>query len=186
MTVYFIRHGESQSNKDGIFAGQLDVPITPLGISQAREAGEKLRASGIKIDTILSSPLVRAYKTAIEVAYAIHFPVDQIIVDPRLRERSLGTFEGKPSSDISRMPAMSEDDQRKEGMETISMLQERAHEVLKSLEALKGNVLVVSHNGFGRGLFSIRHGVKFFDIKRLPNAEVIDLDDLSTIEHRNG
>jgi broad specificity phosphatase PhoE len=184
MSIYFIRHGESQSNKDGIFAGQLDVPITDLGISQAREAGKKLKMSGLKIDAIFSSPLMRAHATAIEVARAIDFPIDQIVLDPRLKERNLGTFEGQPSGDISRMPAMSESDQLKEGMETISLVKERAGEMLQALEALDGNILIVSHNGFGRGLFAVKHGVAFYDIKRLPNAQVIDLGETWILESK--
>jgi broad specificity phosphatase PhoE len=184
MPIYFIRHGESQSNKDGIFAGQLDVPITAFGISQAREAGEKLKSSGLKIDAIFSSPLIRAHSTAIEVARAIDFPVEQIVLDPRLKERNLGTFEGQPSVDVSRMPAMSEDDQLKEGMETVSMVKERANEVLRTLETSNGNILLVSHNGFGRGLFAVKHGAAFYDIKRLPNAQVIDLGETWILESK--
>jgi broad specificity phosphatase PhoE len=184
MPIYFIRHGESQSNKDRVFAGQLDVPITALGISQAKEAGEKLKSSGLKIDAIFSSPLMRAHSTAIEVARAIDFPIDQIILDPRLKERNLGTFEGQPAGDISRMPAMSENDQLKEGMETVSMVKERANKVLRALETSDDNVLLVSHNGFGRGLFAVRHGVAFYDIKRLPNAQVIDLGETWILESK--
>ena len=42
--VVLIRHGESQWNLENRFTGWVDVPLSPKGEQEAREAGEKLRA----------------------------------------------------------------------------------------------------------------------------------------------
>ncbi len=60
--LIFIRHGFSESNKDGLFTGQADIPLTDLGRRQAQCAAEYLKDT--KIDRFYSSTLSRAYETA--------------------------------------------------------------------------------------------------------------------------
>lgn len=185
MAIYFIRHGESQANKDGLFAGQTDAILTPLGISQAREAGEKLKSSGLKIDIIVSSPLLRAYDTARRVARAIGYPADKIILEPLLKERYLGSLEGKTAKDsLKRMIAMNEEELTREGIETVPEITQRAKEVLDSLRRFEGNILLVSHNGLGRGLLAVTHNIAFYDIQKLPNAQVFDLASPPVLENK--
>jgi broad specificity phosphatase PhoE len=185
MPIYFIRHGESQANKAGIFAGQTDAILTSHGISQAREAGEKLKSSGLKIDVIVTSPLSRAYDTAAEIAQTIDYPLDKIIINPLLKERNLGSLEGRSNRDsLLKMIAMSEDELTSEGIETVTALVDRAQKALQQLETLEGNILAVSHNGLGRGLLVAKHGLAFYDIQKLPNAQVIDIDELPQLENK--
>lgn len=185
MPIYFIRHGESQANKDGIIAGQTESPLTPMGISQAREAGEKLKLSGLKIDMIVSSPLSRAYNTAVETARAIEYPLDKIVLDPLLKERHLGSLEGSvANNNIQRMSAMSEEELMREGIETIPAITQRALEVLRQFEDVEDNILLVAHNGLGRGLLSAKHNIAFYDIQKLPNAQVIDLARIPPLEEK--
>ena len=54
--VYFTRHGETVWNVENKICGMTDSPLTEKGRAQARELGEKLRASGLRIDEILYSP----------------------------------------------------------------------------------------------------------------------------------
>jgi broad specificity phosphatase PhoE len=185
MSVYFIRHGESQANSEGVFAGQTDAMLTPLGVLQAREAGENLRSSGLKVDVIISSPLSRAYNTALEIAKAIDYPTDKIVLDSLLQERNLGSLEGRPAKDsLRRMIAMSEDELVREGVETVSAITKRAQEMLNKLQKIEGNVLLVSHNGLGRGLFALTHSVAFYSIQKLPNAQVLDLASIPPLENK--
>ncbi len=60
--LIFIRHGYSESNKDKLFTGQADIPLTDLGKIQAKCAAEFLKST--HIDKIYSSTLCRAYDTA--------------------------------------------------------------------------------------------------------------------------
>jgi 2,3-bisphosphoglycerate-dependent phosphoglycerate mutase len=49
-TLVLLRHGESQWNLENRFAGWVDVPLSPKGEEEARQAGEKLKAAGIRFD----------------------------------------------------------------------------------------------------------------------------------------
>ena len=50
--VYFTRHGETVWNVENKICGMTDSPLTEKGRAQARELGEKLRTSGLRIDEI--------------------------------------------------------------------------------------------------------------------------------------
>ncbi|KIJ29276.1 hypothetical protein M422DRAFT_54231 [Sphaerobolus stellatus SS14] len=63
VVVTFIRHGQSTSNVEGLGRGQGDnEPLTALGIRQAQSRG--VQYEDVRIDFLLSSPLVWAFKTA--------------------------------------------------------------------------------------------------------------------------
>jgi probable phosphoglycerate mutase len=85
-----LRHGATDWNREGRFQGRTDVPLNDEGISQARSAARRLQ--GVAFDTIVSSPLIRAVKTAEIIAAASRKPVS---VDARLIECDFGSFEGR-------------------------------------------------------------------------------------------
>lgn len=89
-TLYIIRHGQSEANRDHLCGGQTDSPLTELGISQANEAKRLL--STIKFDAVYSSDLQRAAKTA-EIIWGNPVPKNHQLFD--LRERSFGELEGQ-------------------------------------------------------------------------------------------
>lgn len=59
---YFIRHGETDWNKQGLLMGHMDIPLNQTGIAQAKLAQQKLMHH--EIGAVFSSPLQRAYETA--------------------------------------------------------------------------------------------------------------------------
>ena len=59
--LVLIRHGESQWNLENRFTGWVDVPLSPKGEQEAREAGNKLQA--FKFDQAFTSVLSRAINT---------------------------------------------------------------------------------------------------------------------------
>ena len=60
-----MRHGESQANTDGVFAGpSYQAPLTKLGQSQAQLEGARVKSEGITFDRIVASPITRAKQTA--------------------------------------------------------------------------------------------------------------------------
>ncbi len=61
-TVYFIRHGTTDSNVTGRFQGSTDVPLGTLGCRQAEALAEHFK--DIRLDAVYSSPLSRARQTA--------------------------------------------------------------------------------------------------------------------------
>lgn len=60
--IYFLRHGQTNNNKEGRMQGRVDIPLNEVGRAQARCAAQRLK--GIGFDAVYSSPLSRAVETA--------------------------------------------------------------------------------------------------------------------------
>ena len=88
---FFLRHGETDWNANGLSQGQVEVPLNANGREQASLSGEKLAGHGIA--TIVCSPLGRAQETAHIVAGILKLP---FATEADLREASFGEQEGKP------------------------------------------------------------------------------------------
>jgi broad specificity phosphatase PhoE len=61
-TIYIVRHGQTDMNRDRVFRGRLDPPLNTLGHEEARAVAARLK--GEPVSFILSSPLLRATQTA--------------------------------------------------------------------------------------------------------------------------
>jgi broad specificity phosphatase PhoE len=99
MKLYLVRHGQSTGNIGGTLMGQSDHPLTPLGEDQARAAAERLASIGPM--PIYSSDLPRARATADHIVAAwrdaeVTMALPEVVLDARLREISLGDYEGRP------------------------------------------------------------------------------------------
>jgi broad specificity phosphatase PhoE len=98
MKLYLVRHGQSTGNIGGTLMGQSDHRLTPLGEDQARAAAERLAPFGPM--PIYASDLARARMTAEHIASAWcgagAADAPRMTLDPRLREISLGDYEGRP------------------------------------------------------------------------------------------
>ena len=88
---YFIRHGQTHWNKNGIMHGQYDIPLNNTGINQAKKISLNLKNEDFNI--CYSSPLSRARSTAIEILK--YHRNTKIIYDDRLKELNKGLLEGK-------------------------------------------------------------------------------------------
>lgn len=93
-TLVLLRHGESQWNLENRFTGWVDVPLSPKGEEEARQAGEKLKAAGIRFDLAFTSVLQRAIRTmeiVLEILGQPNIPVEK---DQALNERHYGDLQG--------------------------------------------------------------------------------------------
>src|SRR5258708_39796873 len=61
--LVLVRHGQSDWNLKNLFTGWRDVDLTDKGVAEAREAGRKLKAQGIKFDVAFTAALKRAQRT---------------------------------------------------------------------------------------------------------------------------
>ncbi|MGE5228841.1 MAG: histidine phosphatase family protein [Deltaproteobacteria bacterium] len=136
MKLYLVRHGQSTGNIGGTLMGQSDHPLTPLGEDQARAAAERLAGFGPM--PVYSSDLPRARATAehIVAAWAAEDAADaapEVVLDPRLREISLGDYEGRPwqefEADTELTAAFAEDPYRTPlpNGESLEHLEARVH-----------------------------------------------------------
>jgi 2,3-bisphosphoglycerate-dependent phosphoglycerate mutase len=62
-TLVLVRHGQSEWNLKNLFTGWRDPALTEKGIGEARSAGQRLKAKGLKFDICFTSALSRAQNT---------------------------------------------------------------------------------------------------------------------------
>lgn len=84
-----VRHGETAWNAEGRVQGQLDVPLSEVGLAQARAVAHAL--AGERFDALYSSDLARVRQTAAPAAARLGL---EVRCDPALRERHYGLFQG--------------------------------------------------------------------------------------------
>jgi probable phosphoglycerate mutase len=172
--VWFIRHGESEANTRHVFAGQRENSrLTEVGKQQAREAAKELKARGIKIGKIISSPLLRARETAEILKEEAGLAQVEILIDSRIAEFDMGSLTGTLFHKISSKQLVSA-----LGAEDAQSFMDRVHNLIDELVNADGEILLVSHAGVGRVIEAKRRGMKpetFYDLDPYPNAKVIEL-----------
>ncbi|MCG6859549.1 MAG: histidine phosphatase family protein [Salaquimonas sp.] len=158
ITLYYVRHGQTDWNAELRFQGRQDIPLNQLGRAQAHDNGRRLakllgKAEGIPFVT---SPLGRACETMEIIRAEMGLDPEDYRIDDRLIEASYGTFEGLT------LPQMKEQfpdihRQRKQARwafqppkgESHAMVLER---ILVWLDTLETDTLVCGHGVVGRVL----------------------------------
>ena len=93
--LYLVRHCESAGNKSNLFQGSVDCDISENGIIQLKYLRGRFR--DIHIDKVFSSPLIRAYKTALAATEGKGL---KVVRNPLFAEMDIGIVEGKPLDEI--------------------------------------------------------------------------------------
>ena len=107
--IFLVRHGETEWNRSRRYQGWSDSPLTPRGIAQAEAIGRRLAALPDAANApIVASPIGRARRTAEIIAECLGRR-DPVRLDDRLREISLGSWDGLDRREIkTRAPALFE------------------------------------------------------------------------------
>ena len=170
MKIYFVRHGETDWNKERKIQGQVDIPLNVFGRHLARETAKGLR--DVPFDVCFTSPLGRARETAQIILQGRDVP---ILEDKRILEMNFGVLEGKCCSkegwDVPDSFQMFFDDpvhyQAPEGGEDFQAVRERTGDFLNWLFAQEqyrdSTVLVTTHGAAMAGLLN--------NLKKKPLAE---------------
>ncbi len=95
--VIALRHGQTVWNLEGKRQGQMDSPLTEAGLSQTEKIAERLATQ--TLHAVYSSDLGRAHQTAMCISEKTGH---RILIEPRLRERSFGIFEGFTNAEIKK------------------------------------------------------------------------------------
>jgi 2,3-bisphosphoglycerate-dependent phosphoglycerate mutase len=97
--LVLLRHGQSEWNLKNLFTGWRDIDLTETGIKEARDAGRRLKAEGIRFDVAFTSALIRAQHSldlALEELGQQNLPMFK---DAALNERDYGDLSGLNKND---------------------------------------------------------------------------------------
>jgi len=106
-TLILVRHGRTTANASGTLAGRTPgVRLDDLGRTQAAKAGERL--AGVRLTSVVSSPLERCQETARALLEARpvadeQFPVP-LHTDEAITECDYGAWQGRALKDLAAEP----------------------------------------------------------------------------------
>jgi probable phosphoglycerate mutase len=175
VTLYLVRHGETDWNKESRYQGQRDIPLNETGRAQARRHGEvlKSRMPGLATADFVSSPLARAVETMQLLRTALELDASRYRTDRDLIELSYGHWEGELASELQSADPMGVAAKaadpfgwRPTGGESYSDLQTR---IAVWLEKLDRDTVAVTHGGVSRVARGALLGI---DPNRVPFLEV--------------
>lgn len=172
--IYIVRHGQTDWNVEGRYAGRIDVQLNDTGRNQAKIVKEKLK--DIKFDKVFSSPLIRAYETAEIICD------NRITKDDRIIERSNGDLEGKLKTEIIEMIDFNNPKEKRYNIESIIDFRKRISSFFDEITNLyKGkNILIVTHAGVGiytRCYFEGDPSGNDYSKYKIKNCEIIKYDN---------
>ena len=156
-TFYFVRHGESEANRDRVFSGRRDSPLTERGRQQAVALADALE--DVAFDRIVATPLSRSLDTALVIARRRKLPVD-VVSD--LIEIDVGERTGKSFDEVRGLPDWRDDGfVAWPGGESLEQVLERALTAMRRLhrESPGATILVIGHGGVTRILASHYLGI---------------------------
>jgi probable phosphoglycerate mutase len=175
----FIRHGETDWNRQQRFQGHADVPLNAIGLSQAARLGARLAAE--RADLLVSSDLTRARQTAQPLAEAW---AQAPALERGLREQSFGLLEGLDAPTIKARHAdlwaqwleHKADFALPGGGESLRQFHARVIDAVRALaDRHPGRTLVVvTHGGVLDMLWRTAHGLSLDGLRacEIPNTGV--------------
>lgn len=175
VTLYLIRHGETEWNRAQRYQGQRDIPLNDTGRLQARRNGEVLKAllPSIAQADFVSSPLSRAINTMQLLRGAMGLDPNAFRVDPQLLELHYGHWEGHLASTLAEsdpegVAAKAKDPfgWRPRGGESYADLMQRIAPWLKTVDR---DTVAITHGGVSR---VARGAVLGIDTRDVPTLDV--------------
>lgn len=185
--ILLLRHGETLWNIEGRIQGHGDSPLSAEGLAQAQALARRL--AGERPDRLYSSDLGRARQTMEPIARATGLAPR---IDPALRERCYGVFEGKTWPEIERnfpqeyaAHLAGDPGVKPVGGESMLEFRDRAVSALKRIaESLRGDkVVIVAHGGVLGMLYRHIMGIPLHAPRHyaMPNASINRFTYLSGI-----
>ncbi|HJZ44522.1 MAG TPA: histidine phosphatase family protein [Hyphomicrobiaceae bacterium] len=175
VTLYFVRHGETDWNLAKRYQGQRDIPLNATGRAQAARNGrvlaQTLGADATTFDYV-ASPLARARETVEIVRRELALAPEEYRTDERLKEIHYGHWEGLLWDDLPRLDpagvaARTADTWgwQPAGGESFQALSSRVEGWLAEISR---NSVIVAHGGVSRALRGIALGLATAEIPSLP------------------
>jgi broad specificity phosphatase PhoE len=174
VTLYFIRHGETDWNKAQRYQGQTDIPLNDMGRGQAARNGQALAAElAGRVDkcTFVGSPLIRTTETMQIMRREMGLPVDAFARDDRLKEQHFGHWEGVVWGDLKHVDPEGFAARKVDtwnwtprGGESYATLIVRVGDWLQTIER---DTVAVSHGNVARSVRGLLLGLKISSIPKL-------------------
>lgn len=186
VTIYFIRHGETDWNAVQRYQGQIDIPLNARGREQAARNGRVLGAhlgTRARAFDFVASPLSRASETMRIVRGTMGLESDVFRRDDRLKEQSYGHWEGLlwaelPQIDAAGFAARSADKWGwcPRGGESYAMLSRR---IAGWLTEVQNDCVVASHGAVSRVLRGLVLGLESeaITVLEVPQDRIMVLRD---------
>jgi len=170
--IILARHGETEWNVEEIFRGRIDIELNETGMKQAALLAKYL--SHLKLETIYSSPLKRALKTAEMIAGYHKLGVETA---PGLIDFNYGAWQGLAHQEVKDKYkelymkwADSPDQVRIPSGESLEDVRTRALGVVNDVVAkYEGTVALISHRVVNKVLICALLGLDnshFWNIKQ--------------------
>jgi 2,3-bisphosphoglycerate-dependent phosphoglycerate mutase len=162
--LIFIRHGETDWNRQQRFQGQIDVPLNALGHQQAARLAQRLAAEDAP-DAMISSDLLRTRQTSAPLARAWGQTPQ---LDAAFREQHFGIFEGLDVPTIKSQHAAlwtrwleHEGDFALPGGENLVQFHRRVLDAVRALATAHAGkrLAIVTHGGVLDMLWRTAHGL---------------------------
>jgi probable phosphoglycerate mutase len=139
LTIWLIRHGQTEWSLSGAHTGRTDLPLTDAGRRNAIAVGHWL--AGRKFSLVLTSPLSRARETCRLAGYG-----DAAQIDANLCEWDYGNYEGRTTADIRKgLPEWSLWRDGPLHGETVEQVGVRAEAVLARVSQSAGDAALFAH-----------------------------------------
>jgi broad specificity phosphatase PhoE len=173
VTIFFVRHGETDWNREGRLQGQQDIPLNGVGRRQAEEAGARLRRLAENCGELdyVASPFERTRETMEGMRAAIGLDAASYRQDERLKELSFGAWEGLTWKEVRASDPKGAAARERDkwgfvppGGESYALLAERVAPVVAEL---RRDAVMVSHGGVARVLLALLCGVSRAEAPRL-------------------
>ena len=143
--LWIVRHGETEWSRDGRHTSHTELELTTEGEEVAGKLADRL--DGVEFDLVLSSPRVRARRTAELAGFT------DVELEDDLTEWDYGDYEGRTTPDIrEEVPGWTVWSHPSPGGETADEVSRRLDRVVAKVRAHGGRVLVFSHGHASRAL----------------------------------
>ena len=161
MTLFLVRHGETEENAARILQGHMPGHLSAQGVAQLRVLHDELLP--VAFDAVVCSDLKRCVDSARILAEGRALPVSYT---PMLRERDWGSLTGKPIDGLQGGAPFPDD------VERVDDMLRRAAGFLDFMKRHYAGrtVMVVSHGLFCRAIRSVYEQLPMKDIDRMQNA----------------
>jgi broad specificity phosphatase PhoE len=169
--IYFVRHGETDWNVQGLIQGWTDIPLNEKGHGQARAVARALTmVQEFSPDVgFVVSPMLRARQTMGYIAEALALEPPQIAIEPAVKELGFGVWEGKPFWELKASPIYPAhpEDRFVWRPEQGESYEDGNIRITQWLDRLDRPTVVVAHGAIGRCLIA--------EIAGLPARDVFEL-----------